>query len=283
MSLCKATISQTAFLLKRKEAVSVFYVLLLMVAADFIGNVLYFQGRDRAMMVQPMRLLLLSYDRTNLNADNTLLLILLYPLLVVCPAGFSFVREQQLGVGVYFVSRQGRAVYHTSRLLSAFLTTMLVFTAPFLLEILLNCISFPLSATGNLANLSAYDSEYINGINRYLMKNIYLASPYLYAVAGTLLFGAVSGLLGAFTLAVSSFVRVRYRILLFLPVFVLLNLSAGWPGSLRQAGPSIKWYDYLLLFNNEAKNTGFGAAVVLALLLFSVIAARVGGRKDCLQ
>lgn len=184
---------------------------------------------------------------------------------------------------MFFVSRQGRVTYQISRLLSAFLATMIVFTVPFLLEILLNCLSFPLSATGNLANLSVYSSEYLNGVSRYLMKNIYLASPYLYAVAGTLLFGMVSGLLGAFTLAVSSVLRVRYHILLFLPVFAMLNLSVTLSGRLSEAEPGIKWYDYILLFNDEVKNTGFGTAAVLLLLLFCVIAAAVGGGKDCLQ
>lgn len=94
--LCRAVMSQTVFLLKRRGAVSVFYILLIMVAANFVGNVLYFQGRDTAVMVHPMRLLLLSYDRTNFNASNTLLLTLLYPLLAVCPAGFSLARSSSL-------------------------------------------------------------------------------------------------------------------------------------------------------------------------------------------
>lgn len=280
--LFKAAMSQTGFLLKRREAVGTFYVMLIMIIANFIGNVLYFQGEDAAVMVHPMRLLLLSYDRTNFNASNTLLLILLYPILAVCPAGFSLAKEQQLGVKVYFVSRQGRFTYQISRFLSAFLTTMIVFTVPFLLEILLNCLSFPMSAGGNLANLSVYSDKYINGVNQYLMKKIYLFSPYLYAVAGTILFGAVSGLLGVFTVAVSSLIRVRYNILLFLPVFIMLNfLTTLFEDSLKTAA-SAKWYDYLLLFDEEIKNTGFGIIAVLLLVLFSIIAACAGGRKDCL-
>lgn len=280
--LFKATAEQTAFLLKRKGAVCVFYVLLVMVIANFIGNVLNFQGRDVVEMYHPMRLLLLSYDRTNFNASNTLLLIQLYPLLVVCPAGFSLAREYQLGTRVFLVSRIGNVTYQISRFLAAFLTTMIIFTVPFLLEILLNCLAFPLSAMGNLANWSIYSSAYLDGVSHYLMKGIYNISPYLYAVIGTLFFGAVSGLLGAFTVAVSSLVKVRYNILLFLPVFVALNLTTILAGPYGKV-PSIRWHDYILIFNDETKNMVFGIISLLAIILFSIGAVYVSARKDCLQ
>ncbi len=278
----KAAISQTAFMLKKKESVCVFYVLFFMVIINFIGNVLYFQGRDVVEMYQPMKLLLLSYNRTNWNATNTLLLLQLYPLLVVCPAGFSLAREYQLGTRVFLVSRLGNFTYQVSKYLSALLTTMIIFTVPFLLEIILNCLSFPLSATGDLSNLPIYDSAYRIGVNRYFMKSIYLYSPYLYAVIGTLLFGVVSGLLGVFTVAVSSVIRVKYNVFLFLPVFVTLNMSTILAGGFPKDAPSIRWYDYVLLFNDEVKSISFGLTGILVLVLFLIGAICVSGRKDCL-
>jgi hypothetical protein len=278
----KATISQTNFLLKKREAICVFYILLIMVFINFVGNVLYFQGMDIVEMIQPMKLLLLSYDRTNLNATNTLLLIQLYPLLVVFPAGFSLARDYQLGTRVFLVSRLGNATYQISKYLSVFLATMIIFTVPFLLEIILNCISFPMSAAGNLSNLSMYDGAYRNAVDEYLMKDIYLYSPYLYAVIGTLFFGAVSGLFGVFTAAVSSLIRVKYNVFFFLPVFILLNLTTIFAGRFPKEAPSIKWYDYILLFDDEGKKAGFLIAGILVITLFSIIAANISGRKDCL-
>lgn len=278
----KATISQTAFMLKKKESVCVFYVLFFMVIINFISNVLYFQNRDIVEMYQPMKLLLLSYNRTNLNATNTLLLIQLYPLLVVCPAGFSLAREYQIGTRVFLVSRLGNFTYQASKYLSVFFTTMIVFTVPFLLEIILNYLSFPLSAAGDLSNLSIYDSAYRNGVNHYFMKSIYLYSPCLYAVIGTLFFGVVSGLLGVFTVVVSSFIRVKYNVFLFLPVFVALNLSTILASSFPKEAPSIKWYDYVLLFNDELKSISFWLIGIFCFVLFSIGAACISGRKDCL-
>lgn len=71
----RTTISQTGYLLRKKNAVIVFYILLAMVLFNFISNVVAFQGRDVLNMYQPMKLLLLSYNRTNYNADMTILLI----------------------------------------------------------------------------------------------------------------------------------------------------------------------------------------------------------------
>lgn len=280
--LFRATISQTAFMLKKKESVCVFYVLLFIVIINFISNVIYFQGRDIVEMYHPMKLLLLSYNRIDLNATNTQLLTQLYPLLVVCPAGFSLAREYQLGTNVFLVSRLGNFTYQVSKYLSVFLTTMIVFTVPFLLEILLNCLSFPLSATGDLSNMSIYDSAYRTSVNCYFMKNIFLFSPYLYAVIGTLFWGIVSGLLGVFTVSVSSLIRVKYKVFLFLPVFAALNLSTILAGSLPKEAPSIKWYDYVLLFNNELKSIGLLLTVIVVLVLFPIGAVCVGRRKDCL-
>lgn len=280
--ILKATISQTAFMLKKKGSICVFYILFFMVLTNFIDNVLSFQGRDILEMYQPMKLLLLSYNRVNLNATNTLLLIQLYPILVVCPAGFSLAREEQLGTRVFLVSRLGNFTYQVSKYLAAFLTTMIIFTVPFLLEIILNCLSFPLSATGDLSNLRAYDEAYRTGVSRYFMKSLYLYSPYLYAVVGTLFWGAVSGLLGAFTVAVSTVIRVKYNAFLFMPVFAALNMSTILASRIPKEAPSTRWYDYVLLFNDGLKSIRFGAIAVLGLVLFIMGAGCVGGRKDCL-
>lgn len=267
--ICKATMTQTAYLLKKKEAVCVFYVLFSMVIMNFIGNVLDFQGRDIAEMYHPMKLLLLSYNRTNWNATNTLLLIQLYPLLVACPAGFSLAREYQRGTRVFMVSRLGNHAYLVSKYLAAFLTTMIVFTVPFLLEIVLNCVSFPLSAAGDLSNSSIYEG-------------VSVESPYLHAVMGTLLWGIVSGLFGVFTVAASSLIRVKYNVFLLLPVFVALNLSNILAGRLPKDAPSIRWYDYVLFFHDEPQSRALLLTGVFALVLFSIGAVCVSGRKDCL-
>lgn len=278
--LIKATKSQCFFLIKQKETLFVFYFLLGMVLINFTTNVLAFQGRDTIQMYQPMYLLLLSYNRINYNANSTLLFIQLYPLLVVCPAGFSFVRERQSGQDMLMAARLGYSTYIQSKLLSAFLTTTIIFSVTFLLEILLNCLSFPLEATGNLSNWNIYNSDYVQGVHNYLLSNFYMNTPFLYSIIGTLFFGVISGIFNAFTVAFSLVVRVKYRIFLFLPVFLLLNATIYIDELFPKVSASIKWYDYLLLFNDKHKSFLFLSTGLFMLLFFTVAAIFFSSRKE---
>ena len=106
-------------------------------------------------------------------------------------------------------ARLGRKNYIYSKIIATFFTTTIVFSIPFLIEILLNCVAFPLEATGDLSNWGYYEKSFAEAVHNYLFSGFYLRSPYFYAVVGTLLFGVLSGLLGAFTVAVSFVVRVK--------------------------------------------------------------------------
>lgn len=270
-------------MLKQKETLVVFYVLLIQVLGNFISNVLTFQGIDIIQMYQPMKLLLLSYNRVNYNADATLLFIQLYPILVVLPAGFALCKEQQSGQEVLMIARLGQLTYNFSKLIAAFCATMIVFTMPFMIELLLNCIAFPLTATGDMTNMDIYEPNYIQAVHRYLMSGLYIQSVYIYTIIGTLFMGIVSGILASFTVAFSSIVRVKYRIILFLPVFVLLYATIYLQNILPSWIPTIKWYDYLLLFNDEPKSYLFLLTGLLALVFFSFIAILLSSRKEQLR
>lgn len=280
--LFKTTKSQTLFLLKQKEAILVFYLLLIMVLINFMNNVITFQGKDIIRMYQPMKLLLLSYNRVNYNADATLLFIQLYPLLVVCPAGFSLAKDHHSGFDTLIVARLGYTSYIFSKLLAVFFTTFIVFSVPFIIEIMLNCLSFPLTATGDLTNWHTYNPSYIQGVRNYLLNELYILNPYLYAIIGTLFSGFVSGLFGAFTVAFSSVVQVKYRVFLFLPIFLILNATVYLSELLSKGTSTIKWYDYLLLFNDRPKNLFYLVIGIFALICFSLYAIYRSSRKGCL-
>lgn len=276
----KVTVSQVKDLLRRREAVGVFLVMLIFVLYNFINNVWTFQGTDVVAMYQPMKLLALSYNRVNLNSSITLQFVQIYPILVVCPAGFCLAREYQSGENVYLSSRLGNSRYKWSKMLAAFIVTAIVFVVPFFIEMLLNCISFPLNATGDLLNQGCYESEYLESIHSYLMSGLYIKNAYLYTAVGILILGLFSGLLGAFTVAVSSVIQVKYSVFLFLPVFLLLEL----PGMiLREKIPfSCKWYDYILIFNDQVKRIDLFILGIAVILVFTIAATFVSSRKDCL-
>lgn len=185
----------------------------------------------------------------------------------------------QTGENVYMSARLGGKGYKYSKITAAFLATAIIFCVPFLIEIALNCIGFPLQATGDFSNWGYYEKSFAEAVHNYLLSGFYLWAPYLYAIVGTLMFAVLSGILGAFTVAVSSVVRVKYNVFLFLPVFLLLNLSAMLSPS---EGASFRWYDMLLIFNEREKNIVVFAAGLLAVIIFSVAAVITSSRKDCL-
>lgn len=277
----KATAAQIRFMFKQTSTVIIFGILTAMMLTNYITNVMMFQGSDVVEMYQPMKLLLLSWNRTIIGGDLLLMFVQLYPLLVVCPAGFSLAKERQTGEDILLAARMGNLPYRFSKLLAAFCVTAIVFSLPFLIEIVLNCLSFPMQAQGDLSNWKYYSADYLQSVHNYLFANLFLRSPYLYAVIGTLLFGIYSGILGAFTVALSSMFKFKYRIFLFLPVFILLNITvilSNYTSDFQTV-----WYHYFLLFNDELKNAIVLVLMMAVLIGFTVFGIYRGGRKDCIQ
>ena len=219
----------------------------------------------------------MSYDRTAHNAGTALLLVQLLPLLVGWPAGLALAADRGLGTDTMLVARLGRKLYVTSKLTAVFIATAIVFSVPFLLEIVLNCLSFPLTATGNLIRIDAFDSDYADIIGNYLCPWLYRFSPYLAAVLGTIGFGLFAGLLACVTASLSLFVRIRFRVFLLLPVFILLYAIT----SLESI--ELAWYNYIFFFSDAPKIPLYWFSLCAALVCFCVAAAWYGCRKDCLK
>lgn len=271
----KATRAQIKLLLLQWGALLAFGLLLALMLNNFVENVLEHQGTEVVLMYHPMKLLSLSYDKTNYKADTMMLLVQLVPLLICIPAALSLAKEQHTGASVLMASRLGSRTYLFSKVTAVFVVTTLVFSLPFLLEIVLNCVSFPLNATGDLANWTIYDDEYIQTTQHFLLYPLYRLSPYLYAVVETLRFGVTMGLLAAATLTLSALVRVKFRVVLLLPVFLLLQLSAY----LSQFF-DVYWANYVTLFHGEPRNDLVFTVVILFLLVFVILGTLLATGKD---
>ena len=146
--LVRTTRSQIAFMLRQKEGVFTFWVLMLLVMVSFAGNCWAFRGSDILELVHTTKMGLLSWNRTSYNADMTMRFVQLYPLLVVCPAGFVLAKERGTQEHVLMITRMGSKVYYFSKLISAFVVTAVVFALPFLMEIVIHIIAFSLSVCG---------------------------------------------------------------------------------------------------------------------------------------
>ena len=278
--LVRTTRSQIAFLLRQKEAVFTFCVLLLLVLANFIDNCQEYQGVDVMALAHTTKLGLLSFNRMGYKADLSIMFLQLYPLLVVCPAGFILAKERGTQEHILMITRMGSGVYYFSKLLSAFVVTAMVFTLPFLVEIVIHVIAFSTRPMGDLSNWSYYSEEYMELVRGYMFSDLFIRSPYLYAVVKVLLFGLFSGLMGAFGVAVSALYRVKFRITVFLPAFLLLNLSVYATAIFREIQESLAWYQFVMLHEEMRGNVLVFLAAVVLVVAVSVGATFWTARRD---
>lgn len=278
--LIRTTRSQIGFLLRQKEAVLTLWVLMLLMLANFVQNCQMFQGQDMLELAHTTKMGLLSWSRANYSADLALLFQQLYPLLVVCPAGFVLAKERGTQEHVLMITRMGSGTYYFSKLLSAFVVTTMVFSVPFLVEMLLHIIAFSTKPTWDLSYWEAYDPDYIAEVRNYLFSGLYIRSPYGYAVVKIVLFGLFSGLMGAFSVAVSALYRVKFRITVLLPVFLLLNLSVYAPVILRNMEGLVAWNVFLMLHEDAVKNVPVFLAVLVLVFLVSVGGTFWAARRD---
>lgn len=278
--LIRTTRSQIEFLLRQKEAILTFCVLMLLVLANFVENCQMFRGQDVIKLAHTTKMGLLSWNRASYSADLALLFQQIYPLLVVCPAGFVLAKERGTQEHILMITRMGSGTYYFSKLLSAFVVTAVVFAVPFLAEIALHVIAFSTRPMGDLTNWSYYSEEYIELVRNYTFSDLFVRSPYLYAVVKVLMFGLFSGLLGAFGVAVSALYRVKYRITVFLPTFLLLNLSVYAEVIFGEMEKSVAWYDFVMLHDGADKNIPVFFTVLVAVGMVSVGGTFWAARRD---
>ena len=249
---------QTSFILRQNMSLAVFFVLLSIVFLNFRSNVLAFQGSDIIEMYHPAKLLALSYDQVYNNMDIMLLLIQLYPILIVCPAGFTLLSEKKRKTDCVLIARIGGTQYYLGKIIAAFFATMIVFTVPFLIEFGLN-----IELTSN-----------------YMFPALFHMNSYLYTFVGILFWGVTSGIIGMFTVALSGIISFRFKILLFLPVYILLNIPAYMPKITDKLPFVVNWYNYIFLFDDHVKNNVFFISFLIILFIISIVCSVIKGRGD---
>lgn len=211
--------NQCRLLAESWNVLIVFITINILVLINYVTNVNLYQGRDVVVMYHPMRLLTLTQD-----SATGLLLVELVPILCVLACGFSYIKAKNTGAEVFELSRCGATQYYTSKIIAVFIVTMVIFTFPMFMEMVLNALSFPLNATGDLSNQTAYTETSNEMIREYLFWEIYKISTYLYPIVGIFMFGVWMGVLAAFVVALSFLPFVKARLILFLPLYIIVSL-----------------------------------------------------------
>lgn len=265
--------SQMHIMLRKKTAILAFYIMLGLVFCNYISNVLQYRGYDVNEMYQSVKLLLLSEENKDLPFGTYLMQI--YPILVVLPAGFSFITDKQTNTMLFLCTRVGKKNYFIGKVVAAFLTAFLIFSLPMLLEVLLNYLSFPNRAMGNLLNISIYSEDYIDIVRAYPFYNIYITHPYLYVIGWICLFGITGGMLNVITVAISIF-RIPYKVLLFLPVYFILQ-GMYWIGDLFEI--KLSHFFFLRMFPIYQSGHVIFYSIILVLFILANIIIEVRCQK----
>ena len=265
-------------LLKRKSTIIMYFFMLFLVLYNFFKNIITYYGFDIMRLFHPMKVGIMSdYNAIGFYFTE------FYPLLVIIPAAFSFLIDRNSKEFVFIQSRVGKRNYYWGKLISVFLITFLVFTIPLFIEFILNCVAFPLSATGDPTAASLYDLGYIDSVRRYFFSSLYIFSPYLYNLFFIIVFGTFSGILATFVTAISTFKFMKFRIMIFIPVYMLLYIFTVIGTTFKGISFSTNYFNYLRMYNGVNKSGLAYFVFMITALDLSFLIMTLKSRRDNLE
>lgn len=270
----KSVKMQTMTMLRKKPAALCFFILLALTMVNFISNIRGMQGNYVFDMPYPIKIIILSDW-----AKYGYYLMQFFPILVVLPACFSLLSDRVTREETFIVSRIGKKKYLYGKIISAFIVTFIIFTLPFLIEILLSKLSFPVNAVGNPSKFQYW--QYIKDENKYLMGNIWIYFPYLYGVVQTLLFGLVSASFGVFVVSLTTIPIFKYRVFALLPMYLLFYFI-DMIRNIFKIKTEYNVQTVLRMFNTYYVNYLVCTIFIFALIIISVLLIERDCRKDCL-
>ena len=166
-------------------------------------------------------------------------LSLIIPFFISLPFCFSFLDEYKSGVILYVQTRGERKSYYYAQIITCFLGTAMVILIPFLLNILLNGIIFPVNGNDFVSTHNVYDRTWANSVMGYgfwkktlsngmIFKHIAIDYPQLYNVIFAFWAAFAMGVLSMFVYAISLLVKKQAIWLLiinylFFQVFTVFN------------------------------------------------------------
>lgn len=161
---------------------------------------------------------------------------LIMPFLIIFPFSMSFYEDCLSGANIYYQTREGRKKYYFSQMLTCFIGGMVIIGIPFLLNILLNTIIFPLEGNDYVTTLNKYfigwsanvtgSSVILKTISKgFILKKLYINYPQFYNVAITISASIIAGVMSVATYTFSLIVR-KNRIFIFLFSYIFFQLFA---------------------------------------------------------
>ncbi|MBD5087893.1 MAG: hypothetical protein HDT30_03605 [Clostridiales bacterium] len=213
----------------------------------------------------------------------------LFPFLITLPFGFSYLDEKKAGVNLYLQTRGNRKGYFYGQLLACFIGSAMVFFVPFLINVMLNGILFPITGNSYIATRYAYDwnwSAAITGAgtgNGWFLKSVAIAHPQVYNFIYVCIIGIAAGIMGMLVYAISILVQ-RNRIsvlvinfLLFQVYHVLGNLSE----ETIKIDKFCVYLDFVGYMCNGFFQEGRKYSIFFAFLVIEVVVSIIVVRRCC--
>lgn len=263
---------QMCVIWNRKSTIAMYVLMCGLVGMNFIANVKSYAGYNVWNMYHPMRLALLG--------DYSLLgftFMQYFPFLVVVPAAFTFFYDRNCRENIIIETKTNRKVYYAGTMFAIFVTTFLLFTIPLFLEMMINCIAFPTEALGEQSNISLFENKEL--IENYLFSQLWILNSYVYTFLLIALFGTVAGILACFASVCSLMKVVRFRVLIFIPVYAVLYIITMLENVFR-LDFSTNYFYYLRFFCSYRLNEWFYLGTIVMILICTSVMLFIKMRKD---
>ncbi len=272
--MIKVAKMQICTLFHRKSTIIMYFLMYLLVFCNFFYNVWQYYGYNYWNMCHPMKLSFL-----NSYSIMGFYFLQFYPLLLLLPAAFAYFEDKSSKEIVFIQARTNRKSYYAGTMLAVFITTFLVFTGPMLVEMGLNCIAFPLEAIGDQSNVNLFSELYNEIVQYYLFHSLWLQNPFVYTFLMILIFGIVTGVLACFATAFSMVVNLKYKVLLFIPVYLFLYLIAAL-GRVLGLNYSTNYFSYLTLLEFDYLNETAYLAVIIGIVVATIVMVSIKMKRD---
>lgn len=263
--MIKSIKMQLAYMLRSKSAVVIFFILMVAVGENFYTNInRNYKTIYVTQMFDLVKMLTLS-EWTKVGY----FFMHYYPILVVIPTAFVYLSDKRSGMDIYMIGKVGKKNYLFGKMISVFLITFIVFTIPFITELVLSMICFDVRSVGDPSNFEYFQTIVDDG--NYFLSSIYLHNRILYAVILILLFGIISAILAVFNFAINVLFDFRYRIATIWSAYVLLYLIKTISKFIK---PNFTLYyvDILKFFDDHAKRNYLAYTIITTMVLFISIA-----------
>ncbi len=212
--------AQMRLMIKSNQFLFALTAMIAFVTLGFILNCVSFFGSD--IVAVPMANLLTVFNKSSLDMSFSIF-SLTFPLFAAVGFSDSFFTERKSHITDICLLRRSVNSYYFSKLLTVFVSGLLIMLIPLLINFIVCIITFPAFSTSvgssaSALNLSAYKNEEASVI----FQSLFVKHPYLRSLLSLTLVSFTGGLAAAVTYQFSFFYS-RSRIILLISFFAVYN------------------------------------------------------------